>query len=205
MKRIALPIALPIVLVTGGTLLLAACSDDPDPAPALPPVATAPAATTASAATATAAGAATTPAAGAAGVGTPTGAVQSYTTDVSGDDTVTFQVVQSAEIGGYVADGQGFTLYRFNPDTPDPSKSTCNDACAVTWPPILATHKVEYVGLQRKNIGSLYREDGSVQMKIGGWPVYRFAKDTAPGQLNGQGVDGNWFAVAPDGSRAEAR
>lgn len=72
----------------------------------------------------------------------------------------------------------------------------------MAWPPVLATHKVQYVGLQRKNIASLHREDGSVQMSIGKWPVYRFAKDTAPGQINGQGVDGNWFAVAPDGSRA---
>ncbi|MCD5310541.1 hypothetical protein LR394_06510 [Kineosporia babensis] len=101
-------------------------------------------------------------------------------------------------------DGEGFTLYRFNPDTPDPSRSTCNDGCAVAWPPVLGKHQVQYVGLQRKNIDSLHRKDGSVQMSIGKWPVYRFAQDTAPGQINGQGVDGNWFAVAPDGSRAGA-
>ena len=188
----------PIALTIGATLLLAACSQDPEPAPALPPVAAAPTSTAA----ATAAATGTSPATGEAVPTAPTGDVQSYTTDQGGNGTVTFQVAQSAELGGYVVDGEGFTLYRFNPDTPDPSRSTCNDGCAVAWPPVLASHKVQYVGLQRKNIDSLHREDGSVQMSIGKWPVYRFAKDTAPGQINGQGVDGNWFAVAPDGSRA---
>jgi predicted lipoprotein with Yx(FWY)xxD motif len=40
---------------------------------------------------------------------------------------------------------------------------------------------------------------------IGGRPVYRHAADGLPGQDNGQGVDGNWFAVAPDGTRAAGR
>jgi predicted lipoprotein with Yx(FWY)xxD motif len=199
MNRTTMPLAFTI----GTALLLAACSQDPEPAPALPPVA-APATTT-PAATATTAGtdaAAGTPATGSAVPTTPSGDIQAYTTSLGGNQTVTFQVAQSPELGGYVVDGEGFTLYRFNPDTPKPSRSTCNEGCAVAWPPVLATHKVQYVGLQRKNIDSLHREDGSVQMSIGKWPVYRFAKDTAPGQINGQGVDGNWFAVAPDGSRA---
>lgn len=181
----------------GAAVLLAACSDDPDPAPTLPPVATATATATATASASASASSTAAP--------TVSGDVQSYTTDISGSDTVTFQVVQSAEIGGHVVDGQGFTLYRFEPDGTHPSKSTCNDACAVAWPPVLATHKVEYVGLQRKSISSLYRKDGSVMMAIGDRPVYRFAQDTAPGQINGQGVDGNWFAIAPDGSKAVAR
>jgi len=196
MKRTTLPMALAL----GTALLLAACSQDPEPAPPLPPVA--PAATTAPAAVAT-----TTAPAGGAVTGAvvptaPSGNINAYTTKEGGDGVVTFQVAQSADLGGYVVDGEGFTLYRFNPDTPNPSKSTCNAGCAITWPPVLATHKVQYIGLQRKNIGTLHREDGSVQMNIGKWPVYRFSKDAAPGQINGQGVDGNWFAVAPDGSKA---
>ncbi|GAA3601979.1 hypothetical protein GCM10022223_17160 [Kineosporia mesophila] len=197
-KRTTLPLAVTI----GATLLLAACSQDAEPAPALPPAAPA----TTAAATPTAAGATSSVAVTPTTVTTaPAGGVQAYTTDIAGNDTVTFQVVQSAEIGGYVVDGEGYTLYRFSPDSTSPSRSTCNDGCAVAWPPVLATHKVQYVGLQRKNISSLYRKDGSVQMSIGKWPVYRFAKDTAPGQINGQGVDGNWFAVAPDGSKAKAQ
>jgi predicted lipoprotein with Yx(FWY)xxD motif len=188
----------PIAVAIGAALLLAACSSDPEPAPApaLPAASTATTAVT-TPTDATAVTSAAVPTA-------PPGDVASYTTELGGSDTVTFQVAQSAELGGYVVDGEGFTLYRFDPDTPDPSKSTCNAGCAVTWPPVLATHKVQYVGLQRKNIASLHRKDGSVQMSIGKWPVYRFSKDTAPGQINGQGVDGNWFAVAPDGSKAGA-
>jgi predicted lipoprotein with Yx(FWY)xxD motif len=30
-----------------------------------------------------------------------------------------------------------------------------------------------------------------------GWPLYTFANDKAPGQVNGQGVGGVWFVATP--------
>ena len=33
----------------------------------------------------------------------------------------------------------------------------------------------------------------------GKWPLYRFAGDASPGDTNGQGSGGTWFAVAADG------
>ena len=36
---------------------------------------------------------------------------------------------------------------------------------------------------------------------IDGRPVYLFAQDTAAGDVNGQGVNDVWYAVAPDGSQ----
>ena len=38
----------------------------------------------------------------------------------------------------------------------------------------------------------------------GGQPLYRFAKDTAAGQVNGQGVGGSWYAANPQGRKATA-
>ncbi|MFD9330784.1 hypothetical protein [Streptomyces sp. NPDC060065] len=46
------------------------------------------------------------------------------------------------------------------------------------------------------------RTDGTLQVTIGGWPVYRFSKDLEPGDTNGQGVGGTWFGVTPDGQKA---
>ncbi|MFC8278133.1 hypothetical protein ACFUJR_37525 [Streptomyces sp. NPDC057271] len=40
---------------------------------------------------------------------------------------------------------------------------------------------------------------------MAGWPVYRYTGDTAPGQTAGNGVDGTWHALAPDGSTPGAK
>lgn len=43
------------------------------------------------------------------------------------------------------------------------------------------------------------REDGAEQVTYGGWPLYHFAGDEAPGDTNGQGVNDVWFVVDPSG------
>lgn len=44
---------------------------------------------------------------------------------------------------------------------------------------------------------------GGTQVTLSGKPLYRFSGDVDPGDVNGQGVDGTWFAVRPSGERAE--
>jgi predicted lipoprotein with Yx(FWY)xxD motif len=98
-----------------------------------------------------------------------------------------------------VHDGAGFTLYRFDKDSAHPPTSNCDGACATTWPPVLvkAGSKIFFNGVPRNAIGVVQRHDGKLQVTVGGWPVYRFSKDTGPGQTNGEGVGGTWFAVSP--------
>ncbi|MCX5231530.1 SCO0930 family lipoprotein [Streptomyces sp. NPDC006553] len=110
-------------------------------------------------------------------------------------------VRDDATLGPLVADAAGFTLYRFDKDTADPSSSACAGDCAKAWPPVPAS-ATKPGGVDAAKIGSVERADGTEQLTIAGWPVYRFAKDTAPGQTNGQGVGGTWFAVTPDGKKA---
>ena len=102
-----------------------------------------------------------------------------------------------------VVNGAGFTLYRFDKDTSSPSQSNCNGACAVTWPPVLVspTGKIFLNGVSKSEVGVVRRADGTLQVTIGGWPIYRFSKDTAAGQANGEGVGGTWFAVSPQGGK----
>ena len=45
--------------------------------------------------------------------------------------------------------------------------------------------------------------EAGAMLKIGDWPLYTFAADEAPGDVNGQGVGEVWYAVAPDGSLIE--
>ncbi|RJQ73068.1 hypothetical protein D5S17_25195 [Pseudonocardiaceae bacterium YIM PH 21723] len=104
-------------------------------------------------------------------------------------------------MGETVTDAEGFTLYRFDKDTPNPPKSNCNGACATTWPPVLSDGPPALNGIDAALVGTVIREDGKKQVTIGGWPVYRFAKDPKPGAWKGQGVMGTWFVVAPDGKK----
>ncbi len=123
----------------------------------------------------------------------------------SGSKTVELNATENDEIGTYVADGAGRTLYRFDEDDNKPPKATCNGDCAKTWPPLLITSpgKIFPKGLDPKTLGYVERADNTCQVTINGWPVYYFAKDTEPGDIKGQGVGGTWFAVAPDGGKTQ--
>jgi predicted lipoprotein with Yx(FWY)xxD motif len=111
----------------------------------------------------------------------------------------------TAELGAVVTDQAGFTLYRFEKDTASPPASNCNGQCAETWPPALAdSASVSVSGVDASLVGTVARADGTKQLTIAGHPVYRYAHDTAPGQTNGQGVGGTWYAVTPTGQKAAA-
>nr|BFE77046.1 hypothetical protein GCM10020092_103470 [Actinoplanes digitatis] len=109
-------------------------------------------------------------------------------------------------IGTYVTDGASRTLYRFDEDSADPPKATCNGDCAKAWPPLLikSPGKIYPKGINPKIIGYVERADGHCQVTINGWPVYFFAKDAKPGDILGQGVGGTWFAINPKGGKTGA-
>lgn len=117
---------------------------------------------------------------------------------VAGQLTVT----ESVKLGKVLTDGAGFTLYRFDKDTAEPPKSSCDGTCATAWPPVPAEGAEAATGVNKALLGEVTRSDGTKQLTIGGWPMYRFAKDTKAGDANGQGVGGTWFASAPNGKKA---
>lgn len=112
----------------------------------------------------------------------------------------------TAQLGTVVIDGLGWTLYRFDGDSAQPPTSNCAGDCAETWPPVLAEpgSPLTVQGIDQAAIGTITRDDGGVQLTIGGWPVYRYAADPAPGATEGHGVGDKWFAVTQTGGRAEA-
>ncbi len=111
-------------------------------------------------------------------------------------------VLDSKKLGKVLTDSEGFTLYRFDKDTPNPPKSNCEGDCAKTWPVVAAGDAKAAPGTDATLLGEVTRADGSKQLTIDGWPMYRYAKDTKAGDTNGQGVGGTWFASAPDGKKA---
>ena len=119
-------------------------------------------------------------------------------------EAVTLAVRKTGRLGSVVVDAEGFTLYRFDGDAA--SAATCADACTSTWRPVTVDPNARIVvnGVESSDIGVVRRRDGTVQLALGGWPVYRFAGDTRPGEDGGQGIGNAWFALTPTGGKAEA-
>ena len=107
-------------------------------------------------------------------------------------------------LGTIVVDGVGRTVYTSSSDGPE--TSTCYGACADTWLPLLVDgDPAGGIGIQVADVGTLTRRDGSEQVTYQGHPLYWYAGDDMPGQINGHGVElfgAEWFVLTPDGGRA---
>ena len=104
-------------------------------------------------------------------------------------------------MGAVVTDQDGWVLYRFDKDSADPPSSNCVDKCAQVWPPALTDGNPQLRGVSDDKVGTITRQDGTRQLTVGGWPVYRYIGDKKPGQWKGQGVGGTWFVIDPNGKK----
>ena len=112
-------------------------------------------------------------------------------------------MVADSEFGEILVDGEGRTLYMFKPDTD--GTSTCYDDCEAAWPPLTVTGDITVgEGLDAATFTTTDRTDGSTQVKAGAWPLYYFANDAAPGDINGQGQGDVWYVVSPTGEPIES-
>ena len=104
-------------------------------------------------------------------------------------------------LGKFITDGTGKTLYMFTPDDGQ-AAPTCNDQCAANWPALTASSASDVSvgdGLDQSKVKLETRADGTQQVVYGDYPLYYFAKDSAAGQTNGQGVGSKWYVVGGDG------
>ena len=108
--------------------------------------------------------------------------------------------VASTDLGDILAIPDARSVYLFTSD--EPGESTCFDACAASWPPVLLDGDAPAAGdgVDADLIGTTERPDGGVQLTYDGWPLYLWAGDQAAGDVEGQGVNDVWWVVAPDGS-----
>jgi predicted lipoprotein with Yx(FWY)xxD motif len=105
-----------------------------------------------------------------------------------------------SDLGQIIVDGDGKTLYMFDPDSA--GTPTCYDDCAGAWPPLLADDAASVAagtGLDASKITVVARTDGGSQVKYGNWPLYYFANDAAAGDTNGQGRNDVWWVIGADG------
>ncbi|MFF7631538.1 hypothetical protein ACFZB9_00085 [Kitasatospora sp. NPDC008050] len=113
------------------------------------------------------------------------------------------KVTTVSGLGQIVTDSNGFTLYRFDQDSANPSKATCTGSCATLWPGAAAPSQLTGNGVSPALIGTVTRADGTEQLTLNGWPLYRYAPDTKAGEAKGEGVDSSWWAVNPSGGEAK--
>jgi len=99
------------------------------------------------------------------------------------------------KIGNYLVDEIGRTLYYFENDRP--GASTCYESCAATWPPFHAEWIDIPESMRIDDFDEIGRADGIYQTTYKGRPLYRYSGDRNPGEINGEGVQGTWFAIRP--------
>ncbi|BCX05436.1 MAG: hypothetical protein KatS3mg053_3374 [Candidatus Roseilinea sp.] len=106
--------------------------------------------------------------------------------------------VGKTALGNVLVGPNGLTLYAFANDKKN--ESTCYDACAANWPPLLTdVTPLAETGVNARLLGVTKRTDGTTQVTYNGMPLYYWVNDKTPGDLLGQGVRGVWFVVAPNG------
>ena len=111
--------------------------------------------------------------------------------------------VADTSLGNILIDSQARSLYLFAAD--QGTTSECTGACAVQWPPVLASSTpLVGSGLNASLTGTTMRSDGTEQVTYNGHPLYDFLGDQKPGDTKGQGVNafgGGWFALDASGNQ----
>jgi len=108
-------------------------------------------------------------------------------------------------LGTILVDGQGRTLYLFEPDK-QTGQSTCYGNCATGWPPLLlpagVSKPVAGAEVNASLLGITHRTGGATQVTYNKWPLYLWIGDSAAGQATGQALDndgGLWYVLSASG------
>lgn len=122
-------------------------------------------------------------------------------TSAPAGDGATVAVASHDELGEYLVDAEGRTLYLFTQD--DGTTTACTGGCVDAWPPLIADG--EPTGGEGIDAAQLGTADGIEpnQVTYNGHLLYYFSGDEAPGDTNGTSVP-DWFAVSPSGDAIEA-
>jgi predicted lipoprotein with Yx(FWY)xxD motif len=129
------------------------------------------------------------------------GLVALAATALGASSTLTLGSANSAKLHKQiVVNPQGRTLYVLTPETTKHLLCKSKE-CLTNWPPVLvksAKAKLKAgAGVQGK-LGVFRRSNGTFQVTLRGLPLYRYAGDSAKGQVNGEGIEsfgGTWHAV----------
>lgn len=121
------------------------------------------------------------------------GGMSRWTTDA--DRGMGYQHTPASMRSGMWTGPNGMTLYTFDKDTMGAGTSVCNGPCATNWPPLYAPDGTP--AQTRGDWSVVRRDDGRLQWAYKGRPLYYWVKDTKPGDMTGDGVNGAWRVARP--------
>lgn len=108
--------------------------------------------------------------------------------------------VSESSAGPILVNSEGFSLYMFTNDAQNSGTSACTGDCLTSWPPLLIQGTPSGgEGVDAALLGTIQRDDGTMQVTYNGWPLYLYSGDKVSGDVNGQGVGGKWHLVSPGG------
>lgn len=172
-------LTLPVVVVAGASLLLAACgSSSKTSNPPTPTVPTVP----------------------------PAASPTSAATNAS-DASVTVKAANVPGVGTVLVNGNGLTLYVLESEKGGKVTCTSTTGCTAIWPPAVVpsgmSKGIAGAGVQASLLGTVNGPSGDVRLTYGGWPLYTFVNDKSAGTASGQGVKdqfGTWWVLSPSGA-----
>jgi predicted lipoprotein with Yx(FWY)xxD motif len=107
-------------------------------------------------------------------------------------------------LGTVLVDAEGMTVYDYTVD--EGTMSNCYGGCEAAWPPVTTTGKpTAGEGAMASALGTTERKDGTLQVTYEGHPLYTFAEDEAPGEANGNEVEGTWFVLDEKGAEVKGQ
>jgi len=128
----------------------------------------------------------------------PASAAASAPASAPAEGAATVEAKPVGTAGTVLVDGDdGMTVYIFTQDVKDSGKSACLAGCIDTWPALTVaagTTPTGGTGVTGK-LGTITRDDGTLQVTYNGLPLYYFKNDKAPGDANG--IYTGWEAVKP--------
>ncbi|CAM2858705.1 hypothetical protein PASE110613_04740 [Paenibacillus sediminis] len=99
------------------------------------------------------------------------------------------------DLGNYLTDADGNSLYYFTKDTPN--TSNCSGGCLKLWPIFHADTIVVPTGFNAADFGEITGSDGANQTTYKGHPLYYYAGDHKRGDVTGQDVQDSWYVIEP--------
>jgi predicted lipoprotein with Yx(FWY)xxD motif len=111
------------------------------------------------------------------------------------------------DYGPILVNGDDMPLYVYNKDTQNGTTSACTDQdCTANWTPVTTEGTATAgPGIVQNLLGTITREDGTIQVTYNGWPLYTYNSDTSADTPAGQDAEPGWSLISSSGKSVPAQ